>query len=65
MSNTFWTLIEDGYYRVHNGILKHAPMDQSKSTVLKEQESNVTDISEKKLTIINYELGSNFSISDL
>jgi hypothetical protein len=33
MQNTFWTLIEDGYYRVFNGELKYAPKSDLNDTV--------------------------------
>ena len=62
--NTFWTLIDNQYYRVHNGILKYAPMCNTTNQVITEQESIVEVISAIELEKINMELGSNFIAED-
>jgi len=63
MNNTFWTLIEDNYYRIHNGILKYAPVDTDNNIIDKE-EANIEVISIEQLELINYEFGSSFIMSD-
>jgi len=63
VNNTFWTLIEDNYYRIHNGVLKYAPMDTDNSIVHK-NESRIEIISIEKLERINDEFNSNFIMSD-
>ena len=63
MNNTFWTLIEDNYYRIYNGILKYAPVGIDNNILLKE-EACVEVISANRLNLINNEFGSNFIISD-
>ena len=64
MNNTFWTLIENEYYRIHNGVLKYAPVCSNTSTVLNSEESQVQVISADKLEKVNQEFGSSFIISD-
>ena len=64
MNNTFWTLIDNEYYRVHNKILKHAPLNQETNEVDVSQESNVNVITSKKLELINESLGCSFTIND-
>jgi len=41
MSNTFWTLIDNEYYRVHDNILKHAPLNTETNLIESSQESKV------------------------
>lgn len=64
MKNTFWTLIEDKYYRVHNGVLKYAPICDSTSNVLTKNESTVEVISAEQLEVVNTILGTSFIIDD-
>ena len=64
MKNTFWTLIEDNYYRIHNGILKYAPVVGIDKKIALEKESYVDIISIEQLKLINYEFGCNFMMSD-
>lgn len=63
MSSTFWTLIEDKYYRVHNGILKVAPIGNNNSVVVHEQ-NTVEFIELNRLNLINEILGCDFKIDD-
>ena len=63
MKNTFWTLIENNYYRIHNGILKYAPADFD-NNIISEEESHIEVISIEQLELINDEFNSNFLISD-
>jgi len=64
MQKTFWTLIEDGYYRIHNGKLKYAPMCGETSKILTNQEEKVQIISPEKLQKINDCLGVSFLVED-
>lgn len=41
MNNTFWTLIDNEYYRVHDKILKHAPLNTETNSIESSQESKV------------------------
>ena len=63
IKNTFWTIIEDSYYRIQNGVLKYAPINTDKS-VLTSEESEVNVISTDILELINYEFGSSFVMTD-
>ncbi|MEA2049189.1 MAG: hypothetical protein U9O56_00425 [Campylobacterota bacterium] len=63
INNTFWTIIDDNYYRIHNGILKYAPIDIDNS-IITDAESSVDIISIEKLELINQEFGSTFTIND-
>ncbi len=64
MQNTFWTLIEDGYYRIHNGNLKYAPMCHETSKILTDEEERVQIISPEKLQKINASLDVSFLVED-
>lgn len=64
MNNTFWTLIEDGYYRIHNKTLKHAPVNQEVNTVEISKESKVEVISPERLELVNEKLGCSFVMDD-
>lgn len=64
MKNTFWTLIDKEYYRVHNGVLKYAPMCSETSTVVTSKESKVEVVSAEQLEKINSKLGSCFTIDN-
>jgi hypothetical protein len=63
VQNTFWTIIDNNYYRIHNGILKYAPVDTDNS-VLADEESHIEVISIEKLELINSEFGSSFTMND-
>lgn len=65
MQNTFWTLVEDSYFRVHDGVLKTAPLCSDTSSVKTSQESVVKSISPDILEKVNGALGINLSISDI
>lgn len=63
MQNTFWVFIEDGYYRIFNGVLRYAPADTDSSIILDDQ-INVKSITFEKLEIVNKNLGSNFLLNN-
>jgi len=63
IKNNFWTIIEDSYYRIHDGVLKYAPIGDN-NIVLLSQESHIEVISAEMLELINYEFNSNFDMSD-
>ena len=63
MRYTFWTLIDNGYYRIHNGILKYAPNENNRINI--DQEITVTNLNDNQLKLINLEFGSNFVLNDL
>ena len=62
MQNTFWTLIDDSYYRVHNGVLKYTTVCSETSSVLASNESKVETVTAKDLEKINSALGSKFTL---
>ena len=64
MQNTFWTLIDDEYYRIHNGVLKYAPVCSETNKVVANEESLVQVISAYRLENINKILGSKFTVDD-
>ena len=64
MNNTFWILIDNEYYRVHDKALKHAPLNQETNTVDLSQVSNVVVITPERLEIVNQKLGCSFLIDD-
>lgn len=64
MKNTFWTLIENDYYRVHERVLKHAPYNMETNSVELNEQSVVEVISSDRLELINFVLGSHFDIDD-
>jgi hypothetical protein len=64
IQNTFWTIIDNSYYRIHNGILKYAPVNTNDSSVLKSEESCVEVISIEILELVNQEFNSSFTIND-
>lgn len=64
MNNTFWTQIDDLYYRIHNNILKYAPICKETSKILVDKKSIVQVISSERLEKVNKKFGSNFKISD-
>lgn len=63
IKNTFWTIIEDSYYRIHDGVLKYAPIDNDNNIVLS-LESHIEVISAEMLELINFEFNSNFIMDD-
>ena len=52
MQNTFWTFIEDGYYRIYDGILKYAPTNDIDNSIALDNQEIVQIITAKKFTII-------------
>lgn len=64
MNNTFWTLIEENYYRIHNGILKQAPANELDFTINRDNEIKVEVITSEMLEKINTKFGSCFTIDD-
>jgi len=64
MQNTFWTFIEDGYYRIYDGVLKYAPVSNIDDSIVLDDQDIVQIITPQKLEVVNNELGSSFLISD-
>lgn len=64
MNNTFWTLIDNEYYRVHNKILRHAPLNAETNLIESSQESKVVKITPKLLEKVNTILGCSFLLDD-
>ena len=64
MYNTYWTKIDQGYYRVHNGILKYAPLKENDSSIDLDNITEIKNISEEELDRINLSLGSRFKIDE-
>ncbi len=62
-NNTFWTKIDNSYYRIKNGILKQAPINADGSICI-ENKIEVVSIAEDILKNINDEFGSKFDIKD-
>lgn len=53
MQNTFWTLIENSYYRIENNQLKYAPVNPKDNSVIIENIQPAKDISASTLKLIN------------
>ena len=64
MNNTFWTLIDNNYYRVHNKLLRHAPINIGSNTIELSQASIVKFIEPEQLEKINEVLGCSFIMDD-
>lgn len=64
MNNTFWVKVEEGFYRVHNGILKYAPIDDDNISVNLNEQSRVEVIAPEQLEKVNEILGCSFIASD-
>jgi hypothetical protein len=65
MQNTFWTLINNQYYRVHNGELKYAPACQYTNEVLLQEESKVEVMTGELLEQINEVFGLKLNLDDI
>lgn len=64
MNNTFWTLIDNEYYRIYDKVLKHAPLNQETNSIELSQESVVKVITPERLELINEKLGCCFIFDD-
>ncbi len=64
MNNTFWTLIDNEYYRVHDKVLKYAPINIETNSIESSQESKVQVIVPEQLEKINVILGCSFIVDD-
>lgn len=64
MENTFWTLIDNEYYRVHNQVLKHAPINKETNLIETSKKSIVKVIKPEELELINKTLGCHFLMDD-
>lgn len=62
MQNTFWTLIENHFYRIENKQLIYAPVNPQNNTIILEDAKPVKDISEDILELINKEFNTTISI---
>lgn len=61
--NTFWTKIDNKYYRIKDGILKETTTNEDASISI-DNKTIVISITEDILKNINEEFGSNFNIQD-
>jgi len=59
MQNTFWTLIENHYYRIEEKQLKYAPINPTDNSIILEDAKLVTNISSDILDLINKEFNTN------
>ena len=64
MNNTFWTLIDNEYYRVHDKVLKHAPLNAETNNINTSEESIVQVIAPELLEKVNTILGCSFIVDD-
>lgn len=62
MQNTFWTLIENGFYRIEDKQLKYAPVNPIDNTIILEEVQMITTISDELLKIISKEFNTDISI---
>jgi len=58
MQNTFWTLIENHYYRIEDKQLKYAPINPTDNTIILDDAQLVKDISSDTLELINKEFNT-------
>lgn len=61
MQNTFWTHIENGYYRIEDKQLKYAPVNPQDNTIILEDVQTVKEISNEMIKLINKEFNTNIS----
>ncbi len=64
MNNTFWTLVDNEYYRVHDKVLKHAPLNAETNSIESSKESKVEVIAPEQLEKVNTILGCSFIVDD-
>ncbi len=64
MQNTFWTLIENHFYRIENKQLKYAPVNPQNNTIILEDAQLVTDISSDLLELINKAFNTSIIIKE-
>ena len=62
MQNTFWTLIENHFYRIESKQLIYAPVNPQNNTIILADAQPVTDISASTLEIINKEFNTTISM---
>jgi len=62
MQNTFWTLIENYYYRIENKQLKYAPVNPENNKIILEEAEVVTNISADILALINKQFNTTLDI---
>lgn len=65
MQNTFWTLIENYFYRIENNQLKYAPVNPADNTIILEDAQIVTTISADILELINREFNTTINIKKI
>jgi len=58
MNNTFWTLIDNEYYRIYDKELKHAPLNKETNSIDVSLESVVEVITPERLELINMTFGT-------
>jgi len=64
MDNTFWTLVDNEYYRVHDKVLKYAPVNSETNLIESSLESKVEIITPELLEKVNTVLGCSFIMND-
>lgn len=65
MFNTYWTLGDEGYYRVNDGKLLYAPANNVDYSVDEGQEMEVEVVSPQQLEEINRILGTHYTIDEI
>lgn len=65
MFNTRWTLSDEGYYRVDNGRLVFAPVNNIDYSVDISNEMEVEVVTPEQLEAINRILGTHYTIDEI
>jgi len=65
MFNTYWTLGDQGYYRVNDGKLLYAPVNNTDYSVDENLEMEVEVVSAEQLEEINRILGTHYTIDEI
>ena len=62
MQNTFWTLINNDYYRIEDKQLKIAPADPKDNSIILEDAAPVQNLEPSTLELINKEFNTTIKI---
>ncbi len=65
MFNTYWTLGDEGYYRVNDGKLLYAPANNIDYSVDEDLEMEVDIVTPSQLEEINRILGTHYTIDEI
>jgi len=65
MFNTNWEQSDDGYYRVDNGKLLYAPINNLDYTIDLEEEVEVEVVTAEQLEKINQILGTHYMLDEI